>query len=120
MKLKLQRYSDNGNSTLGLLFIDNEFECYTLEDEFREVKISGETRIPKGIYDRGIRNELTPLTLKYQKKYEWFEKHIEILNVPNFHSIYIHIGNFETHTAGCLLLGNSVNNNKIQRAFYSF
>lgn len=120
MKLKLLRYSDNGNSTLGLLFINNEFQCYTLEDEFREVKVKGETRIQAGIYQLTINNELTPLTEKYRKKYHWFENHIQLKDVPNFNSVYIHIGNDEGDTDACILVGNSANNNQIEKGFIGY
>ena len=52
MKLKVIRFSSQKDSTSGLLFDDSdgklEFLCYTLEDEYREEKISGETRVPAG------------------------------------------------------------------------
>lgn len=86
---------------------------FTLEDEYREDKVSGETRIPAGFYKLGIRKEDTPMTLRYQKKYPWFKKHIEILNVPNFKGVYIHIGNSDSDTDGCILLGDAVDNNSI-------
>lgn len=113
MKFKLQRYSDSGESTLGLLFLDNIFFCYTLEDEFRAVKVAKETRIPAGFYELGLRQEQTPMTIRYQQKYPWFKKHIEILKVPNFTGVYIHVGNRDTDTDGCVLLGDGANNNKV-------
>ena len=36
MKLELKRFSAGNDSTLGLMFVDGEFECFTLEDEYRE------------------------------------------------------------------------------------
>ena len=54
MKLEVQRFSSQSNSTLGMLFDVTgtpKFLCYTLEDEFRENKVSGETRIPSGTYN---------------------------------------------------------------------
>ena len=53
MNLKLVRYSDNKESTLGILFLDDEFLCYTLEDTHRKEKIAGQTRIPEGKYKIG-------------------------------------------------------------------
>ena len=35
----------------------SEFECYTLEDEYRDVKVMGETCIPEGTYDVKFRKE---------------------------------------------------------------
>lgn len=113
MNLILQRFSDNGKSTLGLLFHKEgkKFLNYTLEDEFREVKVKGETRIPAGYYELKIRKEDTPLTIKHRESYgTWFKYHIEVTNVPNFQGIYIHAGNSDAHTEGCLLVGNSQNN----------
>ena len=35
------------------------------------------------------------------------------MNVPNFEYILIHIGNDDSHSAGCLLIGDSQENNII-------
>ena len=51
MEIITQRYSDGGKSTLGLLFIDDIFNGYTLEDQRRDVKVMHETRIPAGRYE---------------------------------------------------------------------
>lgn len=104
-------------STQGALYIDGTPFCYTLEDEFREVKVSGETRIPAGEYEIQKRTELTPLTKKYRAKHSFFDYHLEIQNVPNFKYIYIHKGNIDDHTEGCILLGDSLNNNQITDGF---
>jgi hypothetical protein len=117
MNITVYRYSDNGDSTLGLLFIDGKFECYTLEDEGREVKIKGETRIPDGIYEVKLRKEESPLTASYRLKYPWFKWHLQVMNVPNFNYVYIHIGNLEKHTDACLLVGDQINNNEIDKGF---
>jgi len=121
MKFILQRYSDNRKSTLGLLLKvvpigsaeKTVLQSYTLEDESREVKVSGETRIPAGKYELGINAADTPLTLKYRKKYPWFKYHIEVKNIPGFKGVYIHIGNVDENTDGCILLGDSADNNSI-------
>lgn len=117
----LQRYSDNRTSTLGLmmrksLYGDihrNVFLGYTLEDEFRESKVSKETRIPAGKYEIVIQEVLTEKTKDYQKRYPWFEKHLMLKDVPNFVGIYIHIGNDDKDTDGCVLMGDSADNNQI-------
>jgi hypothetical protein len=115
MNLELLRYSDNKESTLGLLFLNGKFFCHTLEDEYREIKVRGETRIPEGTYKLGIRKADTPLTIKYRQRYGFFKYHIEILNVKNFTGIYIHPGNSDAHTEGCVLLGHYVNNNRLEK-----
>lgn len=125
----VQRYSDDGDSTLGLLFkvIGTpqgnrlHYVADTLEDEFREVKVGGETRIPAGRYELKIRKEETPLTLRHRTSYNrgfkmpWFKYHIEITGIPNFKYVYVHAGNTDDHTDGCLLLGlGSQNINGVQ------
>lgn len=121
MNFILQRFSDNRDSTLGLLFEKKSdgkgekvvFQNYTLEDEFRESKVSGETRIPAGFYELKIMETVTPLTEKYRAKYPWFKKHIEVTNIKGFKGVYLHIGNSDEDTDGCILFGDNADNNRI-------
>lgn len=96
MKLHLKRLHKTGKSTIGELSIDGVFECYTLEDIERPVKIKGITAIPKGTYKVGISMSTR------------FKKELPILfNVPNFTGVRIHSGNVAENTEGCILVGNS-------------
>ncbi len=110
-KIDILSYSDNGESTLDLLFVNGHWFCYALEDEARDIKVAGETRIPRAMYPLGIRKEVTPLTQKYRDKFDWFEFHIEIVGVPNFDYVYMHIGNDADDTEACVLVGDDANNN---------
>jgi len=112
MKLELKRFSSQSDTTLGLLFVDGEFECFTLEDEYRSEKIKGETRIPAGTYKVEKREVLSGLTKKYRSKYPWFDFHFMLQDVPNFQYVYIHIGNDDDHTDGCLLVSDAVKSNR--------
>ncbi|MBD8489034.1 hypothetical protein IFO69_09780 [Echinicola sp. CAU 1574] len=103
------RYLDDGESTLGLLFLRNQFFAYTLEDTFRAEKIHGKTRIPEGFYSVDFLKEQTPKTLAYRNSRPWFDYHLEIKNVPNFSNIYIHVGNTHEDTKGCILIADGVN-----------
>lgn len=117
MKLDVYRYSDNGESTLGLLFIDGKFSVYTLEDEHRDVKVMGETRIPEGEYKIELRT-FGGHHKKFSHKFSSFHKGmLWIKDVPGFEHILIHYGNTDDSTAGCLLVGNSTNNNNIEDGF---
>lgn len=115
MDLLLQRFSDNGNSTLGLFYINNKFEAFTMEDEHRESKVAGETCIPTGKYKVVFQENVTGLTQKYRNKYTWFDKHLMLEGDGDFQlhwtSVYIHIGNYESNSAGCILLANGANSN---------
>ena len=113
--LTLLRYSDDGTTTIGILLVNDRFYCYTLEDSFQEEKVKGETRIAAGIYPVRFRQEDTELTLKYKERYpEWFTYHLQLQNVPEFDSIYIHNGGDHTDTEGCILVSDSlsINNEK--------
>lgn len=121
MNFIIQRFSDNRKSTLGILFEvyhDNQgtrpiFRAYSLEDEFRSTKVPGETRIPAGTYTVDVQAIETPMTKRYREKYPWFRNHLEIKNVPNFKGVYIHVGNTDGDTDGCILLGDNADNNII-------
>lgn len=101
-----KRVDSTNNSTLSVLKLDGTNIGYVIEDEYRGVKIAGETRISAGMRELKIRKELTPLTRRYRSKFDWFEYHIEIIGVFDFTDIYVHIGNFESDTDGCPVIGN--------------
>ena len=117
MKLEVLRFSSGKDSTSGALFSVVEgvktFLCYTLEDEYRDTKVYSETRIPAGIYNIEFRNE-GGFNNKYSKRFS--DIHVGMLhitNVPGFEYILIHCGNTYEHTAGCLLVGDSQENNSL-------
>ena len=130
MELEVIRISSDVDSTNGILLeIDKHapaphaegFRCkrkflaYTLEDEYRDEKEYGETRIPDGIYKLDLR-KTGGYHQKYSKRFK--DIHIGMLhvtNVPGFEYILIHCGNTDEHTAGCLLVGDSQENNQITK-----
>lgn len=107
--LTILRYLDDGQTTLGLMFIRGKFFAYTLEDTHRDTKVAGQTRIPEGTYRLELNQVVTPLTQRYRDRYPWFTFHIEIMGVPNYSRIYIHIGNSHADTEGCILIADGVN-----------
>ena len=130
MELEVIRISSGTDSTNGILLeldrlapnphgegfrCKRKFLAYTLEDEQRDKKIYGETRIPNGTYKLQLRKE-GGYHQKYSKRFP--DIHIGMLhvtNVPNFDYILIHCGNTDEHTAGCLLVGDSQENNQITK-----
>lgn len=96
MELKLVRETYSKDSTIGKLYINGVFHCYTLEDMVRPVKIQNVTAIPKGKYEVIINfsnrfKQLMPL----------------LLNVPNYDGVRIHWGNYSKDTEGCILVGST-------------
>ena len=105
MRLKLIREIFTSESTIGSLYIDDQFHCFTLEDCAREAKIPGYTAIPTGTYE---------VVLSPSKK---FEKLLpELLKVPGFEGIRIHAGNTAVDTRGCILVGAIKEENRIGKS----
>jgi hypothetical protein len=81
--------------THGILQIDHHpFECFTLEDPERQVKIAGDTAIPRGRYE---------VIINWSDRFKQYMP--LLLNVPGYAGVRIHWGNRKSDTHGCLLLG---------------
>jgi len=78
-----------------------ELRCYTLEDELRQVKVSGETAIPAGRYEVIMENspKFGPDTLT-------------LVGVTGFKFIRIHGLNNDDQTEGCIGVGNKIDEAK--------
>ena len=101
MELKLIRKTFTELSTIGELYIDGKFFCYTLEDKDRGLekggkKVYSKTAIPKGKYT---------VILSYSNRFKQFMP--QITNVPFFEGIRIHSGNKSEHSEGCVLVGKN-------------
>ena len=106
MEIKVTRKPKKG-FTPGQLYINDKFECMTLEDEDRGLtqdmplseitakKVFAKTAIPTGRY------EVTMTFSNHFKKYMPL-----VMKVPGFEGIRIHSGNKPEDTEGCLLTGN--------------
>lgn len=96
MDIKVRRFTYGTNFTIGRLYIDDVYQCFTLEDKVRPsgVKVMHETAIPAGKYNVTI--DLS----------EHFKKELPRVNdVPGFDGIRIHSGNTDLDTSGCILVG---------------
>lgn len=95
MTLRLVREPSINGATMGCLFLNGHFSCFTLEDEIREgVKIPGETCIPAGRYN---------IILCHSDRFDQVLP--LLLAVSQFDGIRIHAGNTVADTAGCILVG---------------
>ena len=113
MEIIVKRNQQNEVCTLGWMFIDDVFECYTLEDVGRKIKIWGKTRIPAGTYKIKLR-KTGRFHNKYMSRFSSFHKGmLHVQKVLNFKYILIHVGNTAEDTAGCLLVGERIRENMI-------
>ena len=94
MNILVHRFEFGDNYTIGKLFVDGIFYCYTLEDKVRDIKIPNETAIPCGTYQ---------VIIDFSNRFQKDMPHI--LNVPNYEGIRIHSGNTDKDTDGCILVG---------------
>lgn len=111
MNIKLVREDFTEESTIGEMFVNGVFNCYTLEDKVRETepKVYGKTAIPYGHYD---------VVINWSNR---FQKYMPLLiNVPNFEGIRIHSGNTYADTEGCILVGNYRSKNLITESRKAF
>ena len=116
MNLTLFRKWPRKNCCIGLLFVNGERFCETLEDKIvdtnkngvfdkPEKKVAGESAIPYG---------------KYEVIYNWsprFGRNLpRLLNVPHFEGILIHPGNDATDSSGCILVGRNTEVGKLTQS----
>ena len=102
MELKLIRETKTNDSTIGKLYINEIYHCYTLEDKEREVKVQNVTAISKGRYE---------VIVNFSNRFQ--QQMPLLLNVPNFEGVRIHWGNYSKDTEGCILLGTTKGVNMI-------
>lgn len=97
MEILLVRKPSVDGATIGQLFVNGQFSCFTLEDQIREgPKVPGQTAIQAGAYDVQITHS------------QHFGRNLpQLMNVPGFEGVRIHSGNFASDTAGCILVGLS-------------
>ena len=115
VRFEVIRFASTPASTAGALyrvhgpdFFKREFLCFTLEDEYREVKVPGSTRIPAGEYILKLR-EFGGHHRRYSLRFPDFHRGmIELVtdDRPDWSDVLLHIGNTEDDTAGCLLVGD--------------
>lgn len=118
MILDLKRFVDDGDTTLGALFVNGIFNCFIVEDQQQTRKVWGEMRIPEGEYDVSLRRS-GGFHNRYNVKFaDMHDGMLCIHNAPDwkiikgditFQYVLIHIGNTDEDTAGCLLPNTSVN-----------
>lgn len=96
MEIQVTRKEFTDKSTIGEMYVDGAFECYTLEDVVRPVKIKGITAIPSGSYE---------VVVSFSER---FQRPLPLLlHVPNFDGVRIHPGNTDRDTEGCILVGKT-------------
>ena len=114
MKLRLEREYLTPTETLGSLYIDGKFFCYTLEDKDRGLK---STMATTDIEKRKVKNETAIPSGKYKVSVTMsprFKRPMPLVHdVKGFSGIRFHGGNTHHDSEGCILVAHQRNVNKV-------
>ncbi len=94
MELVIKREKPTEYFVMGVLYVDGNKYCDTLEDPPRAVKIPAKTGIPAGRYE---------IDVTYSNRFK--KPMILVKDVPGFSGVRIHGGRDEKDTEGCPLVG---------------
>ena len=100
-EVKIKRIAFKDIYTIGRITVDGLFISDSIEDKVRVLnsikdKVYGETAIPAGTYKADI---------YFSKKFGY--KVVRLFDVPYFEGIYIHKGNTEKDSHGCVIVGKN-------------
>lgn len=119
LNLLIRREQFTDQATLGSLYLAGLWECFTLEDRVRadpdlstpqnEAKVYGETAIPVGKFRMVL--SLSP-RLKIVTP--------ELLDVPGFSGIRVHVLNRPEETLGCIGVGQGRADGRLVRSQLAF
>jgi hypothetical protein len=95
MDIQVIRKVFTDKSTIGDMYVDGNFECYTLEDATTP-RSSGSRGIPAGSYE---------VVVSFSER---FQRPLPlVINVPNFNSVRIHAETAGRDGNGCILVGKT-------------
>jgi Family of unknown function (DUF5675) len=99
MNLKLTRFLVNEYGAFGKLYDENDQEiCVTLEHAYLGIMKGFSPKLPAGTYTCRLGPH------KLEKMTTYFNTY-EITNVPGHTNILFHVGNYNSDSEGCVLVG---------------
>ena len=99
------REPSNAETTMGSLYLNGVWHCWTLEDAMRPTKVYGQTAIPLGRYR---------MRMTYSARFQRVLP--ELFDVPEFSYVRIHAGNTIEDSEGCILVGAARGDRRILRS----
>jgi len=99
--IQIKRFALKETYTIGKLYVDGVYICDTIEDKVRVLnsskdKVYGFTAIPRGEYKADV---------AFSNKFRY--NVVRLFGVPYFEGIYIHKGNTEKDSLGCVIVGKN-------------
>ena len=116
MKILIDRNYKYPKYTIGEVYVNGNFYCYSLEDTdrglhvdmpmryFKERKVYGETAVPCGVYEVII--DWSPKFKKYMPHVMYRNADGKLVEVPGFSGIRIHSLATSKDTLGCIGFGD--------------
>ncbi len=107
--IKIERFKYTQQTTIGKLYLDDTYHCYTLEDTLRPaaIKVKGHTAIPQGVYSFEV-----TYSPRFKREmiliYNQNDKSLDS-NGISFSGLRIHGGNRHEHSEGCPLTAYNYN-----------
>lgn len=132
MEILVERKWKKPNYTIGVLSIDGERFCETLEDadrnlnssmtveQIKAIKKPNETAIPTGTYKITLDAFSPRFGNKSFYKKVCGGKLPRILNIKGFDGVLIHCGNTNLDTSGCILVGKNLEVGKVLKSQETF
>lgn len=96
MKLELRRKTETAESVQGILLVDEQEECWTLEPARVRPVHEGHPCIPAGEYH---------VILSFSPHFKMVTP--EVMGVVGRENIRIHAGNYPKDSLGCILVGDT-------------
>lgn len=88
--LNLLRTSDDGSTAIGMLYINEDFFCYTLEDSGVDESLRAAVQIPPGNYGVELDHQPNSFTEKFEQLYpDWYTAPIKFTGVNRFTSVWL-------------------------------
>lgn len=132
MEVKLKRKYQKDAYSIGYLYVDEVYECDTIEDkdrglnqlmsidEIKKIKVYGETAIPKGRYI--VRMDI--VSPKYNA-IPWYRDNFggrmpRLESVKGFEGILFHPGNTALDSYGCIIVGQNKQKGKVLNSRVTF
>lgn len=119
-QIEVLRYPSEKDWTLSEFYILGVLFGYGVEDEYREVKVPGETRIPAGVYEIHLTDSPTfsksyyvsrrtgELSRVQSEEFDTAHKLVTLKNVPGFERVLVHPGNTDDDSRGCYIIGSEI------------
>ncbi len=107
--LSIIRQTDDGTTTIGMLYLNEEFYGYTLEDSGADATAKAAVQIPAGQYRVEMDHEPNTFAARYQQLYaDWYTVPLKLSGVKGFSSVWLQNGVDELPGQASIVVTNTL------------